>query len=66
MKIKVTTKEIRTIERTYYVDGVNTLEAAAKCAERCYNNQYQPNTWLWQEVPHTPQLKIEEYEIVEP
>ena len=64
MQVKVTIEEIRTIRRTYFVDGVNSLETAAKCAERCAKYQYQPNTYMMQEVPCPPKFRLGEYEIV--
>ena len=65
MKIRVTIQETRVIDRVYEVSGVNSLDAAAKCAERCAKHQFQPNTYLRQEVPHTPTHRLEKYEIVE-
>lgn len=66
MQIKVTIEETRTIKRTYFVDGVNSLETAAKCAERCSRHMYQPNTYMCREVPYPPTYKIDGYEIVNP
>jgi hypothetical protein len=64
MDVKVTIKEVRVIERTYFVNGVNSLENAAKCAERCATHQYQPNTYLYREVPRRPTYQIDKYEVV--
>ncbi len=65
MKVLVKVIETRIIERTYEVDGVNTLENAAKCAERCYSKQFQPNTYMRQEIPYPPSVSIGSYEIIE-
>ena len=66
MKVKVTTEEILTYHRTYYVDGVNSLENAAKCAERCYNHLHQPNTYCCQRIETpTKDFKVTGYEVVE-
>lgn len=65
MKVRVQIVETRQIVRTYEVDGVNTLEAAAKCAERCARRQFQPNTYLYREVPKKSTYAIGNYEVVE-
>ena len=62
MKVRVQIIETKKIVRTYEVDGVNSLEAAAKCAERCARRQFQPNTYMRQEVPYAP--TIGSYEVV--
>ena len=65
MDVRVTIVETKTIERTYYVSGVNSLEAAGKCAERCAGRRFQPNTYMWREVPKPPTYHLEKYEVVE-
>ena len=65
MDVRVTITETKTIERTYYVKGVNSLETAAKCAERCAARHYQPNTYMWREVPRRPTYKIDSFEVVD-
>ena len=64
MKVRVTVTETKVIERTYEVDGVNTLEAAAKCAQRCATRKFQPNTYLYREVPQSPTYDVVKYEVV--
>lgn len=65
MKVRVTIVETKQVYRTYEVDGVNTLEAAQKCAYRCATHQYQPNTYMMREVPHRPTFKFDAMEVVE-
>ena len=64
MKVRVTIQEIRVIERVYEVDGVNTLDSAKKCAERCSRRQFQPNTYLYREVPQPPTYSIGSCEVI--
>ena len=64
MKIRVQIIETRQVVRTYEVDGVNSLEAAAKCAERCATRRFQPNTYLYREVPQPPTYSIGSCEVV--
>lgn len=64
MKVRVQIIETRQVVRTYEVDGVNTLEAAAKCADRCAKRQFQPNTYLYREVPMRPTYSIGSYEVI--
>ena len=64
MKIRVQIIETRQVVRTYEVDGVNSLEMAAKCEERCATRRFQPNTYLYHEVPQPPTYSIGSYEIV--
>ena len=66
MDVRVTIVETKTIKRTYMVHGVNSLDAAAKCAERCRKHQYQPNAYMFREVPQPPIYKIDSYEVVNP
>lgn len=66
MKVRVTIEEVKVIKRTYEIDGVNTLEAAKKCALRCANKQFQPNAWLYREVPCSPTYRLGSYEVVNP
>lgn len=66
MRVRVTITETKTIERTYEIDGVNSLETAAKCAERCAKRQYQPNAYLYREIPQAPQYNVTGYEVVNP
>lgn len=66
MKVNVVIEEVRVIKRTYCVEGVNSLEMAAKCAERCLKRQFQPNTYMSREVPYPPNYEISSYEIVDP
>ena len=65
MKVRVTIKEIKTTYKTYEVDGVNSLETAAKCAERAYLHQFQPNAYLYHDVPCPKTHKIDKYEVVD-
>ena len=65
MKIRVQIIETRQVVRTYEVDGVNSLETAAKCAKRCATQKFQPNTYMMREVPCTPQYEIGAFEIIE-
>ena len=65
MKVLVTIQETKIIERVYEVDGVTTLENAAKCAERCAKHLFQPNAYMRQEVPHTPNYAVTKYEVME-
>ena len=65
MKVRVTIVETRSIYRTYEVDGVNSLEVAEKCAYRCANHEFQPNTYMMREVPHRPQFSTGAMEVVE-
>lgn len=66
MKVRVQIVETRQIVRTYEVDGVNSLESAAKCADRCARHMFQPNTYMMREVPQSPTYSIGAYEVVEP
>ena len=66
MKVRVTIVETKQIYRTYEVNGVNSLDAAKKCAMRAYNHQFQPNTYMFREVPHSPFTEFDVMEIVEP
>lgn len=66
MDVRVTITETRTVDRTYEISGVNSLEAAQKCAIRCANRQFQPNAWMYREVPNTPTYHIKNYEVVNP
>jgi len=65
MKVRVKIIETKTIERTYEIDGVNSLDMAKKCAERCYFHQFQPNTYMMREVPQSPRFSFGSCEIVE-
>ena len=65
MKVRVQIIETRQIMRTYEVDGVNSLDTAKKCAYRCANHQYQPNTYMMREVPFSPTYSTGAYEIIE-
>ena len=66
MKVRVKIIETKTVERTYEVDGVNNIDNAKKCAERCYFKQFQPNTYMMREVPNRPSIAFDAVEIVEP
>lgn len=65
MKVRVKIVETKIVERTYEVDGVNSLDTAKKCAERCYMRQFQPNTYMMREVPKRPTISFGSCEIVE-
>ena len=65
MKINVTIQEVQVTEYTYEITGVNSLEAAKKCALRAVNRQYQPNAWLSHTVPYPPTVKVKSCEVVE-
>ena len=64
MDVKVTIVETKQIQRTYFVKGVSNLENAAKAAQRCATHQYQPNTYMWREIPNAPTFKIDGFEVV--
>ena len=66
MKVLVTIQETKVIERTYEVNGVNSLEMAAKCADRCAKNLFQPNAYMRREVPLKPTYRLDRYEVIEP
>lgn len=65
MKVRVTINETKIVQRTYEVDGVNSLDNAKKCAERCYFKQFQPNTYMMREVPKRPTISFGSCEIIE-
>lgn len=65
MKVKVIIQEVQITEKTYEIDGVNSLEAAGKCAMRARHNQFQPNAWLARTVPYPPTVSVKSYEVVE-
>ena len=65
MKVRVTIHEVKTIARTYEVDGVNSLETAKKCAERCARHQFQPNTYMMREVPFASTYNFDTCEVIE-
>lgn len=64
MDVRVTIVETRQVHRTYFVKGVDSLETAEKCAQRCLKHQYQPNTYLWLEVPYSSFYETNNFEIV--
>ena len=64
MKVIVTIEQVNVITREYEVDGVNSLEAAAKCAMRCGQSKFQPNAYCRREVPHRPTFKVTNYEVI--
>jgi len=64
MDVRVTIIETKQVRRTYLVKGVNSLETAEKCAQRCLKHQYQPNTYLWREVPCSPSYETDSFEVV--
>lgn len=66
MKVRVTVIETKQISRTYEIDGVNSLDAAKKCAKRAYNHEFQPNAYLFRQVPHAPFIEVGAIEVVEP
>ena len=66
MKVRVTIVETKQVYRTYEVDGVNSLEAAQKCAKRAYKHEYQPNAYMFRQVPRAPFIEFGAMEIVEP
>ena len=65
MKINVTVNRTQVTKYTYEITGVNSLEAAKKCALRAANRQYQPNAWLSHTVPYPPDFSVSACEIVE-
>ena len=65
MKVRVKIVETKIVERTYEVDGVNSLDNAKKCAERCYMRQFQPHTYKMREIPKRPTISFGSCEIVE-
>ena len=64
MKVRVTITETQQTFFTYEIDGVNDLETAAKCAQRAYKHEYQPNAYLYHKVPMPKTYKINSYEVV--
>ena len=64
MKVRVQIIETKKVIRTYEVEGVNSLEMAEKCAYRCAHRQFQPNTYMMQEVPCCPEYSTGSFEIV--
>lgn len=65
MKMRVTIVETHQVFKTYEVEGVEDIEAAKKCAERCYGNHAQLNTRLVRQVPHSPTHRFDAIEVVE-
>ena len=65
MDVKVTIVETHQTIKEYYVSGVNSLEMAAKCAKRCYNHEYQPNTYLYHNVPMPTTYVVDKYEVID-
>ena len=65
MRVQVTIIETKQIFRTYEVDGVNDLDTAKKCAQRCATHQFQPNTYLVRQVPYAPTYSYGAIEIKE-
>lgn len=65
VKINVTVRATQITEYTYEISGVNSIEAAQKCAMRAVNKQYQPNAWLSRKVPYPPTLSVGACEVVE-
>ena len=64
MKVNVVVRATQVTEYTYEISGVNSLEAAKKCAMRAANLQFQPNAWMARKVPYPPTLSIGTCEIV--
>lgn len=65
MKIQVTIVETRQVFKTYEVEGVDSIEAAKKCAEKCYTDYRHSNTRLVREVPQAPTHRFDAVEVVE-
>ena len=65
MKVRVTLVKHWSEQFTYEVDGVNSLETAKKCAQRCMNKEFQPNTYLFRRVPHPPYTEVSSMEVLE-
>lgn len=66
MKVRVVIQETKVIERTYEIDGVNSIDSAKKCAERCYFHQFQPNAYMMREVPRRSTISFGSVEVVNP
>jgi hypothetical protein len=66
MKVRVTIIETKQNFRTYEINGVNSLDAAKKCAKRAYDHEFQPNAYLFRQVPRAPFIEIGAMEVVEP
>lgn len=65
MKINVVVRATQITEYTYEISGVNSIEAAQKCAIRAANKQFQPNAWMSRKVPCPPTLSVDTCEVVE-
>ena len=65
MKVNVVVRATQITEYTYEISGVNSIEAAQKCAIRAANRQYQPNAWMSHKVPYPPTLSVHSCEVVE-
>ena len=65
MKVNVVVRATQITEYTYEVSGVNSIEAAQKCAMRAASRQYQPNAWMSHKVPDPPSLRVHSCEVVE-
>lgn len=64
MKVNVIVRATQITEYTYEVSGVNSIEAAQKCAMRAASRQYQPNAWMSHKIPYPPTLSVSTCEIV--
>lgn len=65
MKINVTVRATQVTEYTYEITGVDSIEAAKKCAMKAVNRKYQPNAWMCHKVPYPPTLSFGACEVVE-
>lgn len=65
MKIQVTIIETHPTFKTYEVEGVGSIEAAKRCAEKCYTDYHQSNTRLVREVPQAPTHRFDAIRIIE-
>ena len=65
MKVRVTITETQQTFLTYEIDGVNDFETAAKCAQRAYKREYQPNAYLYRKAPMPRTYTLDKYEIVD-
>lgn len=65
MKVNVVVRATQITEYVYEISGVNSIEAAQKCAMRAANKQYQPNAWMSRKVPYPPTLSVHSCEVTE-
>ena len=65
MKVQVTIVETHQVFKTYEVEGVESIEAAKRCAEKCYTDYGHFHARLVREVPRTPTHRFDAIKVVE-